>query len=490
MRKALSLWLSIALIAIMIPVSSVHAAKYLPYVTVGELSEGLAWYLDYDESTDVETFGFMDTAGKAVIPAKYDGVMDFHDGLAPVMLNEKWGMIDKTGKIVIQPSYDSIGEQFADGLMLVAKGEKWGFINKAGELVIEAKYESASSFGSGIAPVVLDGKPFYIDTTGKQVFEANYDTIYNFLEGYAIYNEGDYWGYIDATGKEIVAPKYDLAYPFQNGLAPVLKGDLWGFIDTTGKEVIKPQYEDVYSFNEGLAAFMQDGLWGFLDKNGKVIVKPKYDEVYSEFNEGLALVGRYINDEDTVQGYIDATGKEVTKFALNFFGGEFENGYAIASDGDYQTYYILKSPLLAPVSAKPTASKVMVNGKAVSFEAYNIGGSNYFKLRDLALAVNGTNKNFEVSFDKAKNAVNLLANKAYTPVGGELAAGTSQAVKSASPTASTIYVDGVEAPLKAYNIGGNNYFKLRDIAKVFNIGVTWDASTSTIGIDTSLAYTE
>ncbi|MGO4373315.1 hypothetical protein AB4Z21_21620 [Paenibacillus sp. MCAF20] len=48
----------------------------------------------------------------------------------------------------------------------------------------------------------------------------------------------------------------------------------------------------------------------------------------------------------------------------------------------------------------------------------------------------------------------------------------------------------MEAPLKAYNIGGNNYFKLRDIAKVFNIGVTWDASTSTIGIDTSLAYTE
>ncbi|MGO4119405.1 hypothetical protein ACEQ6C_40435, partial [Rhizobium ruizarguesonis] len=48
------------------------------------------------------------------------------------------------------------------------------------------------------------------------------------------------------------------------------------------------------------------------------------------------------------------------------------------------------------LSAAPTDSKVLVNGKTISFEAYNINGNNYFKLRDFAAAVNGTEKQFEV----------------------------------------------------------------------------------------------
>ena len=40
-----------------------------------------------------------------------------------------------------------------------------------------------------------------------------------------------------------------------------------------------------------------------------------------------------------------------------------------------------------PVSAAatPTASTVLVNGEKKAFDAYNIEGSNYFKLRDLPL---------------------------------------------------------------------------------------------------------
>lgn len=142
------------------------------------------------------------------------------------------------------------------------------------------------------------------------------------------------------------------------------------------------------------------------------------------------------------------------------------------------------------LSALPTASKVLVNGKAVSFEAYNINGNNYFKLRDLAMAVNGTAKNFEVSWDSANNAIKLISGKAYTPAGGELAVSANPTSKEARSTTSKIYLDSQEVKLTAYNIGGNNYFKLRDIAKAIGFGVTWDGSTNTIGIDTSIAYTE
>jgi len=60
----------------------------------------------------------------------------------------------------------------------------------------------------------------------------------------------------------------------------------------------------------------------------------------------------------------------------------------------------------------------------------------------------------------------------------------------AVPTSSTVLVNGKSIAFDAYNINGNNYFKLRDIARAFNIGITWDRATNTIGIDISMDYVE
>ncbi len=148
----------------------------------------------------------------------------------------------------------------------------------------------------------------------------------------------------------------------------------------------------------------------------------------------------------------------------------------------------VKKPELKPAAAVPTASKVVVNGKEVAFEAYNIDGNNYFKLRDLAKAVNGTKKQFEVGFDAASNAISLKAEAAYTAVGGELEASGAAGEQQAVPSSSALLLNGEKLELGAYNINGNNYFKLRDIAKAFNIGVTWDGKLNTVGIDTAIDY--
>jgi len=142
------------------------------------------------------------------------------------------------------------------------------------------------------------------------------------------------------------------------------------------------------------------------------------------------------------------------------------------------------------LSAEPTSSKVMINGKTVDFEAYNINGNNYFKLRDIAKAITGSEKNFEVGWDEAKNAISLTSGKAYTSAGGELVVSVNPTAKEASLSTSKIYLDGKEVQLTAYTIGGNNYFKLRDIAKAINFAVTWNEETNTIGIDTKAVYAE
>ena len=140
------------------------------------------------------------------------------------------------------------------------------------------------------------------------------------------------------------------------------------------------------------------------------------------------------------------------------------------------------------ITVKPTASTVLVNGKNIVFDAYNINDNNYFKLRDLAYTINGTVKQFAVVWDGAKNTITLTSGGTYITEGGEMAAKGSGS-KTAKPTTSKVYVDGFEINLTAYNIDGNNYFKLRDIGQAINFSVEWDGARNTIVIDTSKGYT-
>lgn len=153
-------------------------------------------------------------------------------------------------------------------------------------------------------------------------------------------------------------------------------------------------------------------------------------------------------------------------------------------------YYGRSVPLkFDPVrSAAPTSSTVLVNGEKTAFDAYNIGGSNYFKLRDLAYVLSGTPKQFEVSWDGEANCISLISGQAYTPVGGEMGSGGTSA-QTATPTKSKILLDGKEVYFTAYLINGNNYFKLRDVGDAFDFGVDWDGNVKTIAINTSKGYT-
>ncbi len=143
------------------------------------------------------------------------------------------------------------------------------------------------------------------------------------------------------------------------------------------------------------------------------------------------------------------------------------------------------------LTVRPTPQKIYVDGKLTEFDAYNINGNNYFKLRDLAKAVSGTSKQFDVAWDGDYLRITLFPGKAYTEAGGELVPGDGKA-REAVVSSAMVFMDGgkKELDVKAYNIGGNNYYKLRDIAKALNIGVTWDPETKSIRINTDEDYAD
>jgi hypothetical protein len=62
------------------------------------------------------------------------------------------------------------------------------------------------------------------------------------------------------------------------------------------------------------------------------------------------------------------------------------------------------------VTARPTSSPVLVNGKNTAFDAYNIANNNYFKLRDIGQAFD-----FGVDWDGARNTIVIDTSKGYTP---------------------------------------------------------------------------
>lgn len=53
-----------------------------------------------------------------------------------------------------------------------------------------------------------------------------------------------------------------------------------------------------------------------------------------------------------------------------------------------------------------------------------------------------------------------------------------------------VTLDGQAVSLEGYNINGNNYFKLRDLGKAMDFGVTWDNDSRTVEIDSSTGYVE
>ena len=135
-----------------------------------------------------------------------------------------------------------------------------------------------------------------------------------------------------------------------------------------------------------------------------------------------------------------------------------------------------------------TKSKIFIDGVETAFDAYNIEDNNYFKLRDVAKAISGTKKQFDVSWDEENKSVSLISNAAYTEVGGEMVLGDGTD-KTALPGVAGVYVDNEWVELKAYNIEDNNYFMLRDIGKTFDFNVYWDEEAQSVMIDTKESYT-
>lgn len=119
-------------------------------------------------------WGYVDSRStKVVIEPKYKLASFFSEGLAVVVLNDKWGFIDKTGRMVIEPKYED-ARPFSEGLAAIELNDKWGYIDKTGKMVIEPKYYYAGVFVHGLADVDLNATTRYCINTKGEIVKEEY----------------------------------------------------------------------------------------------------------------------------------------------------------------------------------------------------------------------------------------------------------------------------------------------------------------------------
>jgi len=297
---------------------------------------------------DNRGYGYIDAAGKVVIPLEFDMALDFSEGLAAVSVDDKFGFIDETGGLVIRPQFaDARG--FSEGLAAVNNDvfqDKWGYVDKSGRVVIPHQFKQAFDFSEGLAPVEVEReggilreragarRPSlwgYVDRTGALAIRPRFAGVHPFKGGVAVFWTGESagrnkYGLIDKTGREVVAPKFDvIGEDFRDGLAPFRAGGRWGFMDATGRAVVGARFDDAEGFSEGLGRVAVKNAskvlkWGFVDGGGRVVIAPQFAAA-GDFSEGLA----WVRTSGGKVGYIDRKGKLVVEpkfdIAKDFDGG-------------------------------------------------------------------------------------------------------------------------------------------------------------------------
>ena len=138
------------------------------------------------------------------------------------------------------------------------------------------------------------------------------------------------------------------------------------------------------------------------------------------------------------------------------------------------------------VGAVRTGQALSVDGRSVSCDVYNIGGSNYFKLRDVAALLTGTGSQFDVDYNADTRAITLTPGAAYTPdPATDLVIGEDRSASAKESTQAVRMGGGLVSGLSAYNIGDNNYFQLRQLGVMLGFGVDYDSATRTMLVTSS-----
>ncbi|WP_035805551.1 WG repeat-containing protein [Lunatimonas lonarensis] len=131
-----------------------------------------------------------------------------NQGLFGALINGKYGFVNSSGQVVIPAQFDEV-KRFSDGLAAVRTGFTWGFVNLNGDLVVTSRYDRVGDFFRGMAIVLMSGKFNLIDREGKELLPEFYDRISLTTDAYYLTERNGSYGMINPIGVEIAPPIFE-----------------------------------------------------------------------------------------------------------------------------------------------------------------------------------------------------------------------------------------------------------------------------------------
>ena len=160
-------------------------------------------------------------------------------------------------------------------------------------------------------------------------------------------------------------------------------------------------------------------------------------------------------------------------------------------DGDYSTFKKISQIIekysqvkrIPNVNYEAVKTNILLDGSSIQLSGYNINNSNYYKLRDIAYLLNGSEKQFDMIYDIEKKAIIMQLGESY--LGGESnneasLLGHINIEEKEMP----LYIQDKQYQLLGYMINDNTYVKIRDVAALLEMEIGWSNETKELSIVT------
>lgn len=233
-----------------------------------------------------------------------------HDGLFPVMKNDKLGYLNIKGVVALPFEYDVLDSPnwargFSNSRVVVKKNDGWGVVDTRNSVIVpfSSKIIAISDYESKQAVITMANKSFTVDMKGKRrqiVDKVSSSKKPAFKQ--AKIGEQTRPTSTKAVMQEVTLPENrinNLLHTYQllpsqrqtkpkrsisdNGikLFPKKENGKWGFVDVNKTTMITYSFDEVTPFSSGLAGVRMGDDWGFINKAGDLIIDFRF------YKEGL-----------------------------------------------------------------------------------------------------------------------------------------------------------------------------------------------------------
>lgn len=236
-----------------------------------------------------EKWGFINQSGTIVIPAAFDGVDFFHEGIAVVSLNDKLGYINKSGNTIIKPQFDE-ANAFSNGVAVFQKGNGYGLLDRSGVVLLDPIYKDISLCSEHLFFALKDSLYACYSVDSKEVIAPKFTEVTSFEKGKAIVAKNSGWGVIDTLGNLIIDFQYDnIRSVAQNYLAT--KNAKTIFFSYAGDTLFVADSIQISAFSEGFALIIKNNKIGVINQNAKMVIKFTFDNYSNALIFGLFKYG-------------------------------------------------------------------------------------------------------------------------------------------------------------------------------------------------------